>query len=98
MRSKILDDLFIKMQSDKKIFFLTADMGINLLEKFGGFWIDATVYCIKPLTEWINNYIDIGFFLFYRIIKEKNVYGENDTCYYHNYNPIINDRPLLSFV
>ena len=34
MRSKIIEVLFEKMKFDEKIFFLTADMGINMVEKF----------------------------------------------------------------
>ena len=31
---------------------------------YGGFWVDATVYCIKPLNEWIHDYITNGFFAY----------------------------------
>jgi transketolase len=34
MRGVFLDKLFQQMHQDEKIFFLTADMGINLVEKF----------------------------------------------------------------
>jgi transketolase len=34
MRGVFLDALFDEMQKDESIFFLTADMGINLVEKF----------------------------------------------------------------
>lgn len=34
MRGSILDNLFTAMAEDERIFFLTADMGINLVEKF----------------------------------------------------------------
>lgn len=33
MRQKIIDNIFYLMEKDKRIFFLTADMGINLVEK-----------------------------------------------------------------
>ena len=35
---------------------------INLLKKYGGIWCDATVWCNKPLNEWITHYTD--FFAF----------------------------------
>lgn len=35
---------------------------INLLKKYGGIWCDATVWCNKPLNEWITSYTD--FFAF----------------------------------
>ena len=34
MRSKIIDVIYEKMKIDERIFFLTADMGINMIEKF----------------------------------------------------------------
>ncbi len=34
MRAAFLDELFHQMEINEKIFFLTADMGINLVEKF----------------------------------------------------------------
>ena len=33
MRTKIIDSIYYKMKSNEKIFFLTADMGMNLVEK-----------------------------------------------------------------
>ena len=34
MRGQIIDSIFLQMESNPEIFFLTADMGINLVEKF----------------------------------------------------------------
>ena len=34
MRNIIIDNIFSLMKKNKSIFFLTADMGINLVEKF----------------------------------------------------------------
>lgn len=34
-----------------------------LLFKFGGIWVDATTFCLKPLTNWID-IEDSGFFCF----------------------------------
>ena len=34
MRGDFLDKIFQKMETDDTLFFLTADMGINLVEKF----------------------------------------------------------------
>ena len=35
MRQKIINSIFKKMSENKKLFFITADMGINLIEKIG---------------------------------------------------------------
>lgn len=37
---------------------------INLLNNFGGVWADATCFCNKPLDDWLENYMDMGFFAF----------------------------------
>lgn len=34
MRGKIIDSIFRMMKEDERVFFVTADMGINLVEKF----------------------------------------------------------------
>jgi len=35
-----------------------------LLKKYGGFWVDATNYCVKPLESWIYPYLKAGFFAY----------------------------------
>jgi len=37
---------------------------INLLAKHGGVWVDATCFCVRPLDEWLPQYMDTGFFAF----------------------------------
>ncbi len=37
---------------------------INLLQKYGGVWVDATCYCCQPLDKWLSDYLDTGFFAF----------------------------------
>lgn len=37
---------------------------LGLLEKFGGVWIDATVLCTRPLSEWLEEYYGSKFFAF----------------------------------
>jgi len=37
---------------------------INLLNKYGGVWVDATCYCCKPLNSWLPQYSTAGFFAF----------------------------------
>ena len=37
---------------------------INLLKEHGGVWIDATVYCGKPLNDWLPSLLSGGFFAF----------------------------------
>lgn len=38
---------------------------INLLNNFGGVWVDATCFCNKPLDDWLDRYMDMGFFAFH---------------------------------
>ena len=64
---------------------------INLLNKYGGIWVDATVYCMKPLEDWLSNYISAGFFMFrpplksypissWFIVSNKNSYITSTLC------------------
>lgn len=63
---------------------------ILLLKKYGGFWIDSTVFCIKPLNEWLD--LNNDFFAFenkhidhiktssWFLYSEKNSYIINKWC------------------
>lgn len=37
---------------------------INLLQKYGGVWADATCLCMVPLDDWVHEYARSGFFAF----------------------------------
>lgn len=37
---------------------------IALLERYGGIWIDSTVYCLRPLFDWLPPLLGSGFFAF----------------------------------
>jgi hypothetical protein len=37
---------------------------ILLLREFGGVWVDATLFCNRPLDEWLPGVMDEGFFAF----------------------------------
>jgi hypothetical protein len=39
---------------------------IELLERFGGVWADATTYCLRPLDDWLPEALASGFFAFDR--------------------------------
>lgn len=40
---------------------------LNLLEKYGGVWADATCFCCKPLDTWLTSYMsESKFFAFYK--------------------------------
>lgn len=39
---------------------------INLLQKYGGVWVDATCFCQQPLDNWLFDYLSSGFFAFRR--------------------------------
>ncbi|MEM9239762.1 MAG: capsular polysaccharide synthesis protein [Pseudomonadota bacterium] len=38
---------------------------LRLLRKYGGVWADATLFCERPLDEWLENYLTEGFFVFF---------------------------------
>ncbi len=72
-----------------------------LLKLYGGLWIDATLFCNKPLTDWLPIYTNEGFFAFDkpctdRLISNWFIYSEknnyiidnwcNKTLEYYNIN------------
>nr|QOI90528.1 hypothetical protein HWQ62_00393 [Pyramimonas orientalis virus] len=56
---------YVKDYKLKRPIQIRADiLRTNLLNKNGGLWVDATVFCTKPLNDWIYPYIKTGFFAF----------------------------------
>ena len=49
----------------------TDIVGVLLLEKYGGCWCDATVFCNQSLDNWLNKYISTGFFAFDKPGKDR---------------------------
>lgn len=63
---------------------LTDILRVNLLSRYGGAWIDATLYCQRPLNEWLPRHVDDGFFAFAsertdRLLTTWFLYGEPDS-------------------
>ena len=44
---------------------------LSLLRRYGGVWADATVFCLRPLDEWIDPVFDAGFFAFRDPAKDR---------------------------
>lgn len=60
-------DLIVPGYKDKKMPLEAYSdiVRIALLNKYGGVWVDATLYCNQPLDSWIHPYITAsGFFAF----------------------------------
>lgn len=79
----------LKQELPENISITKASMSdvirICLLEKYGGLWVDATTYCVKPLDDWILQYITSGFFAFSNYVPEQHIlisswflYGDKD--------------------
>ena len=45
---------------------LSEVLRVNLLAKYGGIWVDATCFCLRPLNDWIFDVLGNGFFVFDR--------------------------------
>jgi len=56
--TRLIKSRKIKIQAESDI------IRINLLSQHGGIWADATLWCNKPLNEWITPYTRNGFFAF----------------------------------
>ena len=79
----------LKQELPENISITKASMSdvirICLLEKYGGLWVDATTYCVKPLDDWLPQYITSGFFAFskyepehHMLISSWVLYGDKD--------------------
>jgi len=42
-----------------------------LLRRYGGLWTDATVFCLRPLDDWLDDAYDAGFFAFRNPAKDR---------------------------
>lgn len=56
IKKSTLNNLCIAHQSDI--------IRLCLLEKYGGVWVDASLFCIIPLDNWIGDFISSGIFMF----------------------------------
>ena len=90
-----MDKNFLDKLWDKNQIQTQSDLiRINLLNKYGGIWIDATLFCNKPLDEWLKYNMHIGFLLFryskknkiasWFIASNKNNYISNSFCTEYN--------------
>lgn len=46
---------------------------LELLKKYGGVWADSTLFCNKPLDEWLGEHINEGFFAFSKPADDKSL-------------------------
>ena len=51
-------------RSDLSLQQLSDLARIGVLQRYGGIWVDATVFCLRPLAEWFDHRHDAGFFAF----------------------------------
>jgi Capsular polysaccharide synthesis protein len=58
-----LENIFDK---DLPMDALSDVLRIELLNRFGGVWVDSTLYCLRPLDDWIPDAMPSGFFAFDR--------------------------------
>lgn len=59
-----LDEQWILDRPDISMQFLSDIIRIALLARHGGVWADATVYCARPLDDWLPEHMSSGFFAF----------------------------------
>lgn len=61
----VLPDVEITKLSDNiSLNYISDLIRLSLLNRFGGVWADATVYCSKPLDLWVKEVSHSGFFCF----------------------------------
>ncbi len=62
-----LDQILITGRKDISLQFLSDLIRVALLTRHGGVWADATIYCARPLDEWLPERMGSGFFAFHGI-------------------------------
>jgi mannosyltransferase OCH1-like enzyme len=65
-----LPDILLN-EPDLPLCVLADLIRINLLCDYGGVWADATVYCQRPLDDWISRAANTGFFAFERPVPTR---------------------------
>jgi hypothetical protein len=58
------DEAAAILRQNKTFSGLSHDIRIALLKRHGGVWADATLYCLKPLDQWLGGSLKSGFFAF----------------------------------
>ena len=61
-----LPDLEVLLEKNVRMDASSNVIRIELLSRFGGVWVDSTVYCLRPLDGWIHHAMPSGFFAFNR--------------------------------
>lgn len=60
-----LNEEIINFKNKKIEYAALSDIiRLTILNKYGGLWVDATTFCIKPLDDWLNKYNKLGFWCF----------------------------------
>jgi hypothetical protein len=101
-------DKYVKNYNSKRPIQMRADILLtNLLNQNGGLWVDATVFCTRPLSEWIYPYLQQGFFAFEKnenpphLISNWMLYAEKDNyiirTWAHEYNNYWKDRKTSEY-
>ena len=74
--NKLVPNISSRIEDKSITFTALSDLiRLGILTKFGGLWVDATVFCTKPLDSWILSYIDNGFFAFEQDVDSELMIG-----------------------
>ena len=66
---QFLDELWTKNQIQTQSDILR----LNLLKKYGGIWVDATLYCNQSLDDWIYEYLNTTNFFVFQFLNDKRM-------------------------
>ena len=58
---------YAEVKAPEKLRTATSNMArLALLEAQGGVWADATLFCQRPLDDWLPGFVQSGFFVFHK--------------------------------
>lgn len=83
LEEHVSDMTFLKRMKSKMSLTSYSDLvRLSLLLENGGVWADSTVFCLKPLNEWLHDSCPNGFFAFHhpsRKISSWFLYAHRDS-------------------
>jgi len=62
--ARLIDLEGFDQRADISLQALSDIIRVRLLQRHGGIWVDATLFCVKPLDEWLSEMTQDDFFVF----------------------------------
>lgn len=83
LKEYIPESHYVFKKKDMEYYEKSDVIRLELLKRYGGLWADSTLFCNRPLNEWLESHIKEGFFAFSKPSEDKSMsnwflYSESD--------------------